>query len=265
MLKAPTGLWQPRPQRHSARGTERSGNEPSRSRSAACQPASCRVRSAGKSGKTGRPRAPGGSDADPRHARRPGAPSGVRELRREHPGGSARGRGFSGGTRKTRATRQTREPGPRPRGKRLRTMPSSGKGRPRAWAAPLQRGAVTGGRPQGWPCCGRAAMPPRPHPRDPPSLLPALPTAPLSPRFSAEAPAFVTEKTRATRPCLPQLAFKIHAPHFLPQTSVRASAAAGPELPGIQQTWFSQPRGPTAGTRRELRQNWFIQLHDTLR
>lgn len=63
MLKAPTGLWQPRPQRHSARGTERSRNEPSHSRSASQQAAESAQR--GTSGKTGRPRAPGGSDADP--------------------------------------------------------------------------------------------------------------------------------------------------------------------------------------------------------
>lgn len=119
MLKAPTGLWQPRPQRHSARGTERSRNEPSHSRSAACQPASCRVRSAGNERENG-------TTACTRGLRRgPPATHGsrvrrARELRLEHPEGSARGRGFSGRTRKTRATRQTREPGPRPRGKRLR-------------------------------------------------------------------------------------------------------------------------------------------------
>lgn len=121
MLKAPTGLWQPRPQRHSARGTERSRNEPSHSRSAACQPASCRVRSAGNERENGTTACTRGLRRGPpathgsrvRRAR-------VRELRPEHPEGRARGRGFSGRTRKTRATRQTREPGPRPRGKRLR-------------------------------------------------------------------------------------------------------------------------------------------------
>lgn len=203
----------------------------------------------------------------PRHARQPGAPSASARAKTGTPRGArARPRGVPVGP----GRHERRD---RPGNLGLvrvenvcaahdaveRERPTQGLGN-----TPAARGC-DGGLASGAGSAARYDMPPRPHPRDPPSLLPALPTAPLSPRFSAEAPAFVTEKTRATRPCLPQLAFKIHAPHFLPQTSVRASAAAGPELPGIQQTWFSQPRGPTAGTRRELRQNGFIQLHDTLR